>query len=53
MTSSAPCTTIRGKLKLPEILDKEHVGAAADLVNKYFHLTADGLPVYTGRHFNS
>lgn len=53
MTSSASSTTIGGKLKLPEILDREHVGAAADLVNEYFRLTADGLPVYTGSHFNS
>ena len=47
-----PSTTLGGKL-IPEILDKEHVRAAADLVTKYFRLTSDGLPVYTGSHFNS
>lgn len=53
MISPAPSATNGGKLKLPGILDKDHVGAAADLVTKYFGLTADGLPVYTGSHFNS
>lgn len=40
-------------MTLPDILDDDHIDAAAKLLSAYYRLTTAGLPVYTGSLFNS
>ena len=40
-------------MKLPDILNDDHIDAAAKLLSAYYRLTTAGLPAYTGSLFNS